>query len=147
MRAVSLHQQGGGFPGAQGKDIPQPGAPGKTVIGGSLDHGQGEERGDPSRGHVPQYRPVYLGRPPPKAPQGLPINSAKYGGLWRQATGIGAGGNHRRSGGNSVATTVGVREFRRGGLHQPATLAAAVWDGDSRTVSYCMGVQRLYGQG
>ena len=41
LRAVYIHKQGGGFLGSQVKDIPQPGAPGKTVIGSSMNHVEG----------------------------------------------------------------------------------------------------------
>ena len=48
MRAVSLHQKGGGFPEKPGEDIPQPGAPGKATISGHMGNQQTEGRGVPS---------------------------------------------------------------------------------------------------
>ena len=70
FRIVSIHQQGGGFPGAQVKCLPQPGAPGKTVIRRFLDHREGERTGALSGGHVPQDSPaclLYLRLKHPKA--------------------------------------------------------------------------------
>ena len=95
---------------------------------------------------MPQDRPGCLVCPPLEAPQGLPSDNKKSGGLQRKVTGNGSGGNHRRDGGHSVATTVGVNVDRRGGVHQPATLAAEVWGGMYRTTEYCWGVWRLDGQ-
>ena len=59
--------RGGGFPGAQGKGIPQPGAPGKNTISSSINNGEGEVWGIPSGVHVPQDKPAYLGITPLKA--------------------------------------------------------------------------------
>ena len=42
MHTVYLHQQGGEFPIAPGKDLPQPGALGKDTIGGQMDNRQVE---------------------------------------------------------------------------------------------------------
>ena len=128
---------GGGVPGAQGKDLPQPGAPGKTVIGVSLDHGEGEERGAPAGGQVTQYRIACPGRPPIEAPKSSRADSAKFGDLRRQSTGNGAGGHHGRNGGNSGTTTAGISGAGRGGIHQPAILAAAVWGGETGTTEDC----------
>ena len=136
-------RRGGGFPRAQGRDLPQHGAPGKTVIVGFLDHGEGEGGGAPARGYMLQDSPACLGHPPPEAPLGTPTDSAKSGGLWSQSTGNGSGGHIGRDGGNSGATTVGVSRSRRGGLHKPAILADAVWGGKSRNTVDCQGFRRL----
>ena len=73
-----------------------------------MDYVDGEGRGDPAGGNVPQDRTACLGRPPLKAPRGPPTDSAQSRGLWRQATGNGAGGHHRRDRGYSGAVTVRV---------------------------------------
>ena len=136
-------RRGGGFPRAQGRDLPQHGAPGKTVIVGFLDHGEGEGGGAPARGYMLQDSPACLGHPPPEAPLGTPTDSAKSGGLWSQSTGNGAGGNYGHNGGNSVVTTAGVRSASRVGLDQPATITAVVWGGKSSTKADFRGVRVL----
>ena len=96
---------------------------------------------------MPQDSPACLGRPSLEAPRGPPTNTSNYGGLQRKATSNGDGVHHEQNCGNSGATTVGVREARRGGLHQPVTMAAAaVWGDEYRTTTDFWGVWRLDGQ-
>ena len=38
LRAVYIYHPWGGFPGAQGQDLSQPGTPGKTVVVSVVDH-------------------------------------------------------------------------------------------------------------
>ena len=85
-----------------------------------MDYGEGEGRGAPAGGHVPQDRPACLGRPPLKSPRSPPTVSAESRGLRRQATSNGAGGHHRHNGGQSGVVTVGFSGARGGRLHQPA---------------------------
>ena len=68
MNIVYIHQKGGGFPGSQGKDISQPGAPGKDPIDGLLNNREGEGRGVPNEGQVTQDRIACLGIPLPESP-------------------------------------------------------------------------------
>ena len=108
---------GGGFPGAQGKDISQPGATENTTIRSLLYHRDGEGRSDTAKGYVPQDRPAYLGRTLFKPPRVLPTDSAKSQGLQRQANINGASEHHGRDGGNSGTTNVGVSGSRSSGIH------------------------------
>ena len=108
LRAVSIHHQWVGSPGAQVQDISQPVAPGKTVVGSSVYCRKGKGRGASDRGHVPQDRPACLVRTPLKASQGLPTVRAQPISLQTQAIGNGAGGHHRHDVGHSRTATVRV---------------------------------------
>ena len=85
--------------------------------------------------------PACIGRPPLESPQGLPTNSSKSGDIRRQSTDNGSVEHHIQDSDNSGATTVRVSGARRGVLHQSATLAAAVWVGESGTTADFRGVR------
>ena len=138
--------RGGGLSGVQGKDILQPGALGKTVIGGFLDHRVGEGLGVPDGRHMPQDRPACIGSPLLETPIGPPTNNLNYVGLCRQATGNGAGGHHRCNGVNSRKTTDRVIRASRGRFNHHETMAAAVWGGESGAAEDCWRVQGLDSQ-
>ena len=84
-----------------------------------------------------QERPACLRSSLLEATQGPPTNFVHPGCLHRQAIGNGDGGHHGRNGGNSHATTVEVSGASRGGLNQPAIMAAMVWGGESGTPEDC----------
>ena len=93
-----------------------------------------------------QYRLDCLESPPLEATRGLPPDSVQIGGLWRQITGIGASGNHRRNSGYCYETNVGFSRARRGGLDQPSKLAAVIWGGEYGDQAYFQAIQGLDGQ-
>ena len=146
MCTIYLHQKEGGFPGSQGEDQPQPGAPGKTMIVSQMDNRQREGRGVPDGVHAPQYRPACLGIPPLESPQGPPNHSKHIGGLQRKNSNNGASGQHQCDSGYNREMTVRGSGYRRVIFGQTSTLDDEVWGGKHGSQADCQGIRGMDGQ-